>query len=423
MSESPKFASDSSPGPGRAARLAAHGVTFFVHLVPRFVTDFGAVARYLVSHRIPAAIYSLKTGKGSSAGWADPEMEARYLASLPKAAVLRWLPLDRERIGLIGALRTCHRAYSLARRGAETVFVFWTVIPILVCGLPFRLFRRPCVFLVTGLGSTFSPSILRYRLVRPIVTRMYAYLFSGRLSRVIVHNHEDKDFLCRLGVPASHVAVTPGCGVDPAEFPFSTELPRNSRKIILVPVRLLREKGILDAARASTLLLEKGIEHEMWFSSSIDPGNPSALTPKEIRQVQQDSPCIRFVGYQPSLVPLYHASDVVCIPTRYREGLPTALLEAAACGRPIVATDNVGCREFIQDGETGLMAPCGSPSRLADALARVLTDPSLAEQLRRNAYARYRSGFTKAAMVATTIDVMQELGLDVPSPRPELSAV
>jgi glycosyltransferase involved in cell wall biosynthesis len=414
MSASPEFASDSSPGPGRAASLAAHGVTFFVHLVPRFVTDFGAVVRYLVSQRIFATIYSLETGKGSAAGWAEPAIEARHLASVPKAAVLRWLPLDRERLRLTGLLRTCRIAVSLARRGAGTVFVFWTVIPILVCGLPFRLLRRPCVFLVTGLGSTFSSGGTWYRLLRPIVTRMYAYLFSGRLSRVIVHNHEDKDFLCRLGIPASHVAVTPGCGVDPAEFPFATELPRNSRKIILVPVRLLREKGVLDAARASSLLLEKGIEHEMWFSSSVDPGNPSALTPDEIRHMQEGSPSIRFVGYQPSLIPLYQASDVVCIPTRYREGLPTALLEAAACGRPIIATDNVGCREFVRDGETGLMAPCGSPPHLADALARLLLDEPLAERLRRNAYARFRSGFTKAAMVAITIDVMRELGLDVP---------
>jgi glycosyltransferase involved in cell wall biosynthesis len=414
MSASPELARASGPEPGEEAIFAPQGVTFFVHLVPRFVTDFGAVARYLISHRIPAAIYSLETGKGSSAGWAEPEMEARYLAALPQPAVLRWLPLDRERLSLTGLFRTCRLAYSLARRPAATVSVFWTVIPILVCGLPFRLFQRPCVFLVTGLGSAFSSSILRYRLLRPIVTRMYAYLFSSRLSRVMVHNHEDKDFLCRLGVPANHVVVTPGCGVDPAEFPFSAELPQNSRRIILVPVRLLREKGVLDAARASTLLLGKGIEHEMWFSSSVDPGNPSALTPEEIRQMQQDSPSIRFVGYQPSLVPLYHASDAVCIPTRYREGLPTALLEAAACGRPIVATDNVGCRDFVQDGETGLMAPCGSPSRLADALARVLLERPLAEQLRQNAYARYRSSFTKAAMVAQTIDVMRELGLHVP---------
>jgi glycosyltransferase involved in cell wall biosynthesis len=396
--------------------MAVNRVAFIVHMVPRFVTDFGAVARYLVSHGIPTIIYSPPTRNDSPAGWAQAEIAAQYRAALPQETELRWLPLDRERPGLMGLLRTALLALSLGRKAADTVFVLWTVIPILVCGPPLRLLRRRCVFLLTGLGTIFSSNARRHRLLRPIATRLYAYMFSGRNSRLIVHNHEDKAFFCQLGISADHIAVTPGCGVDPEEFPFSPELPRNPKKVILVPVRLMREKGVLDAARASDLLRAKGIEHEMWFSHSVDPGNPSSLTREEIRQVQQDSVGTRFVGYQPSLIPLYQASDVVCVPTRYREGLPTALLEAAASGRPIVATDNVGCREFIEDGSTGLMAPCGSSPDLAEALERVLTDESLADRLRRNAYDRYRAGFTKSAMLATTIDVMRDLGLCVPRP-------
>jgi glycosyltransferase involved in cell wall biosynthesis len=395
-------------------RPASRQVTFLVHLLPRFVTDFGAVAHYLVSHRIPTTLYSLKTGRNSAAGWAEPEMEARYLAGVPKGTVVRSLPLDRERPSLTGALRTWRMALALAQRDAGNVFVLWTVVPILVCGLPLRLFGRRSVFLVTGLGSLFGASTLPYRLLRPLVTRLYAYLFSGRNSRVIVHNHEDKDFFCRVGIPASHIAVTPGCGVDPAEYPFDEELPSNRKKIILVPVRLTREKGVLDAARASLLLSERGIEHEMLFSSSVDPGNPLSLTPEEVRQIQQDHPSTRFVGFQKSLLPLYEACDAVCVPTKYREGLPTAILEAASCGRPIVATDNIGCREFVQDGETGLMVSSGSPPELAGALARVLEDQSLAERLRRTAHARFRNSFTKSAMVAITVDVMRELGLEAP---------
>ena len=388
-------------------------VIFFVHLVPRFVTDFGAVARYLVANGVVATIYAPTTGGESKAGWAKPAMAAQYLAGLPEGTHLRWLPLNRERLAVKAVLRTALGALSLARQRSDTVFVLWTVIPILVCGLPLRLLQRPCVFLLTGLGSIFGTDT-SYRHLGAIIKRVYAYLFSGRHSRVIVHNHEDKDFLCGLGIDPRHIAVTPGCGVDPDEYPFSAELPRNPKKVILVPVRLLREKGVLDAARASDLLRETGIDHEMWFSSSVDPGNPSSLTQQEIEQVQQNSPSTRFVGYQASLIPLYQSSDVVCVPTRYREGLPTALLEAAASGRPIVATDNVGCREFVEDGSTGLTAACGSPAGLAGALARVLTDEPLADRLRRNAYDRYRAGFTKSAMLATTVDVLRDLGLCVP---------
>jgi glycosyltransferase involved in cell wall biosynthesis len=395
-------------------------VVFFVHMVPRFVTDFGAVARYLVANRIATTIYAPPTRSQSPVGWAQPEIAARYMAGLPEGARLHPLPIDRERLGVKAVIRAALTALSLARRSPDTLFVLWTVIPILVCGLPLRVFGRPCVFLLTGLGSLFGTDT-RYRRLGPIIRRVYAYLFSGPNSRVIVHNHEDKAFVCGLGVDPSHIVVTPGCGVDPEEFPFAADLPHNSTKVVLVPVRLLREKGVLDAAAASDRLLAGGIDHEMWFSSSVDPGNPSSLTQEEIEQVQQNSLAVRFVGYQASLIPLYRSSDVVCVPTRYQEGLPTALLEAAACGRPIVATDNVGCREFVEDGRTGLMASCGSSTELATALARVLTDQPLAERLRRNAYDHYRAGFTKSIMVVTTIDVMRDLGLQVASCRAELA--
>lgn len=391
-------------------------VIFFVHMVPRFVTDFGAIARYFHQESVPNTIYSLATRSDSRAGWAQPEIAAHYLSGLPLGARVRSLPLDREHPGAIGWIRTSLLALSLGRHSPDTVFVLWSVMVNLACGLPLRILQRRCIFIVPGGGSILGSIDRRYRLLRPIVTRLYAFLLSGRNSRVIVHNHEIAAFLQSLGVDSAHIAVTPGCGIDPVEFPFSSELPRNHKKIILVPVRLMLEKGVLDAARASDLLRQKGIEHEMWFVGSVDPGNPSSLTAEEIRHIQEDCPSIRFVGYHPSLVPFYQASDVVCVPTRYPEGLPTVLLEAASCGRPIVATNNVGCREFIEDGRTGLMAPTGSPVGLAEALERVLMDEPLADRLRRNAYQRFLTGFTKADMLAITVDVMRDLGLRVPPP-------
>lgn len=387
-------------------------IVFLVHMVPRFITDFGALARHLAAQGIPATIYAPTTRSDSAAGWARPDVAAACRAAVPAGIDVRELPFDRERLGIRGLIRTSWLAFSLGRRDRDTIFVLWTIIPILVCGLPLRILRRRCVFLLTGLGSVFGSDRRTFRLIRPIVTLAYSYLFSGPASRVIVHNHEDKKFLTTLGIAPGHIAVTPGCGVDPAEFPYFPELPRAEKKIVLVPVRLMREKGVLDAARASALLTSMGIAHEMWFSSSIDPGNPSSLSAGEIEQIRRESPAARFIGYQPSLVPVYEASTVVCIPTCYREGLPTALLEAAACGRPVVATNNVGCRDFVVDGETGLTVPPGAPTEIAHALIRLFEDRQLADRLRRNAHLRFQEAFTKEAMLASTMQVLASLGLE-----------
>jgi glycosyltransferase involved in cell wall biosynthesis len=152
----------------------------------------------------------------------------------------------------------------------------------------------------------------------------------------------------------------------------------------------------------------------MWFSCGVDPGNPSSLGEAEVRAIEAANPSVRFLGWHPSTVPLYQAAHVVCVPTRYREGLPTVLLEAAACGRPIVATDNVGCRDFVQDGRTGVMVPPGSPAALADALARVLADEPGARRLADEAHRHFLAGFTKDEMVRRTFGVLRELGLALP---------
>jgi glycosyltransferase involved in cell wall biosynthesis len=238
-------------------------------------------------------------------------------------------------------------------------------------------------------------------------------LFSSPTSRVIVHNHEDKRFLESLGVRSAAITVTPGCGVDPEEFPFLETQSARDPPIVLVPARLIAEKGIADAAAASALLRKRRIRHEMWFTSALDPSHPSSLTAAEVAQMRQQNDCLVFTGYQDSLLPLYRDCRIVCLPTRYPEGLPTSLLEAAAVGRAIVATDNVGCREFAHDGRTALVVPPSSPDSLADALERLLKDHQLAESLRRAAHREFLAGFTKSVMVARSVDALRSLGCPI----------
>jgi glycosyltransferase involved in cell wall biosynthesis len=304
-------------------------------------------------------------------------------------------------------------------RWPEATFFMWTSLPFVLCGLPLRTLNRRSIFMVTGLGSVFGSDRGRARFARMLADRVFPYLFRGVRSRVIVHNAEDKEFLVAgFGVPRKNVQVTPGCGVDPTEFPWLEELPRGPRPVIYAPVRLIREKGVSDAVRASALLLDQGIEHEMWFSSSIDEGNPASLTQMDLNQMQQTSRAVRFLGYQSDVMSVYRQCSIVCIPTKYREGLPTALLEAASCGRPIVATNNVGCREFVSHERTGLVVPRGQAPELAAALARVIQDRDLAEDLRKRAHRRFLDGFTKSVMVERTLEVVDDLARSRPrNPR------
>lgn len=341
----------------------------------------------------------------------DPAVVAERVPGLRCHA----LPLQRNAPHLLGAVRTLVRATELAVTRRDAAFTMWSVQTNVLCGLPLRLFGRRCIFLVPGLGTLFSSDATRFQIARRAVIPLYRWLFSAPRSRVIVLNDEDLAFMTDVvRVPRDRVFVMHGgCGVDPGEFPFVEQLPDREPRVVLVPARLVREKGIFEAARASRMLLDRGIAHEMWFSSDIDPANPHSLTRSEVATLPSISPAIKILGRVPAMPPVFQAAYAVCLPT-YREGVPTALVEASATGRPIVTTDAVGARHLIRDGYNGLRVPIGDAAALADALARVLTDDVLARRLQRNAYSHYLASSTSEATIAQALPAFASLGAVTP---------
>ncbi|HEY9381746.1 MAG TPA: glycosyltransferase, partial [Burkholderiales bacterium] len=110
----------------------------------------------------------------------------------------------------------------------------------------------------------------------------------------------------------------------------------------------------------------------------VDPHNPSSYTAAELRELTSTG-TVEWCGWKDDMQTVFEQSHIVCLPS-YREGLPKALIDAAACGKPIVTTDVPGCRAVVRDGENGFLVPAGDSTALADALLRLLKDP----QLRRN---------------------------------------
>ena len=106
-------------------------------------------------------------------------------------------------------------------------------------------------------------------------------------------------------------------------------------------------------------------------------------------------------------------AHIAVLPSR-REGLPKSLLEAAACARPLVATDMPGCRDIVIPGETGLLVPPGDPSALADALRRLAEDPALRARLGTAARERAAALFGHESVVAATLAVYRELSPAAP---------
>lgn len=352
------------------------------------VDDYNHMAQHFLAQGHPVIICTPETP--------TPEQRAR----LTDEVLHEPMPIDRSAGGSRGLWTVLQHGRALARRYPDGIFTLITAQAHILYGLPLRWAGRRIVFLMAGMGTLFSSQQRRHKLLRPWVKRLYRHLYGGRQVRVMTQNREDQAYV-RAQLGARDPIFMPGCGADPQDFPYS-EPPQTRPKVILVPARIIVEKGIWEAAEASSILAERGVDHQLWFSSDIDHGNPMALTRADVDSLTRRNPHIRFLGFQKEMGPVFRGCHVVCLPS-YREGLPTALIEASAVGRAIVATRVHGCREIIEDGCNGLLVPPRDAAALADALERVLRDDALMERLRQEAYRRFQSSYTREASLRATL--------------------
>ena len=176
---------------------------------------------------------------------------------------------------------------------------------------------------------------------------------------------------------------------------------------MLLASRLLWDKGVAEYVDAIRQLRKQGRTFRALLAGTPDPGNPAAVPEATIRG-WVDEGLLTWLGHVDDMVGLLGAVDLVVLPS-YREGLPRTLVEAAACGLPLITTDVPGCREVVADGVDGLLVPMGDSEALARAMARLQDDPAFARQLGDAARRKARAQFDERIVVERTLAVYTEL--------------
>jgi len=257
-----------------------------------------------------------------------------------------------------------------------------------------------------GMGFIFSSQTLLARLLRPFIKLAYKFSINPRRSKVIFENHEDCDLFMKWGaVRHSDAVIIPGAGVDLNIFnPF---ISSNDKPTIVLMARMLVDKGINEFVAAARLLHSKGVHARFVLAGSPDPGNPTSISIESLERWHLEG-CIEYCGWQENVAEFLMTADVVCLPS-YREGLPKSLIEACACGLPIVTTDTVGCREVVSDGENGFLVPIKSVEPLADALKKLITDLSLRRRMGALGRTRAEKLYDTRKISSSTLEVYSEL--------------
>jgi glycosyltransferase involved in cell wall biosynthesis len=282
-----------------------------------------------------------------------------------------------------------------------------TIKPVLYGSLAARVAGvRGVVNAVSGLGYLFLSGGMLARARRAGVAAAYRVALNTPNSRVILQNDDDEAELRRHhALGRARVVKIRGSGVDLAVFAESPQ-PQGP-PIVVLPARLLRDKGVEEFVAAARIVRSRHPEARMVLVGGLDPGNPAAVTREEVARWIEEG-VVEWWGHRDDMVSVLRSASVVALPS-YREGMPRALLEAAAMGRAIVTTDAPGCRDAVAGGGCGLLVGVKDAKALAEALNRYLDYPVLRAEKGRAAALHARRNFGQDEVLARHLQVYEDL--------------
>jgi glycosyltransferase involved in cell wall biosynthesis len=325
---------------------------------------------YFLSHRLPMAREARRAGyevhvvTHVNKGAAAIEAEGFRLHSVV------WRRGSLNPLDFISNIRAVRRHY----RAIDPDLVHHVALqPTVVGSLAATGLRCVRLNAIAGLGFAFTSSTLKARIVRPVLSAFLRHALGHERAAVLVQNPDDRKVAQSLGIGDDHIYVIPGSGVETGKL---TPLPEPPGPITVAFVgRLLDDKGVRSLIVAHEILARRGEPVRLLIAGEPDPANPVSIPPQEIAEWRKREG-VELLGHVADIREVWKRAHIAVLPSR-REGLPKSLLEAAACGRPIVATDVPGCREIALPDVDALLVPPDNAQALADAISRLAQEPAL----------------------------------------------
>jgi glycosyltransferase involved in cell wall biosynthesis len=343
-------------------------------------------------------------------------------ASELEALGVRVIPVDYHRSAMnpVRELATSARLARLLRRERPDVTHLIAMKPIVLGGLASRMAGVPAIAVhMTGLGFLVTDASAKTRPIKAVVLRHVAGLINRRRSWLFVENPDDLQFLKDNGAnPGARVSLLGGAGVDADAMP-ALQAPTNHPPVAAYAGRMILSKGIDTLIAAKRLLDARGVPLSVSLFGRLDFDNPEAVTEDQIAAWEEAADTssgtgtVKWHGHTDDLAGVWAAADIFVLAAKEREGMPRAMLEAAACGRPLIVTDIPGCRHFVRDGIEGRVIPPNDPAALADALSELAASPELRVRMGQAARDRLLSGFTTGHVQAAITDAYATLAADL----------
>ena len=351
---------------------------------------------FFLSHRLPVAQAAQKNNIDMTV---YTEFTRPHNKSLSDGFNLLNSPMRRRSKSILHLMLELTKVYKIIRIGKPNLIHAVTIKPILVMGVIARLTSTPFIGSISGLGPVFVVDNFLAKLRLWIVLRILRLVFQRKDASVICQNCHDRDVLVTHGLcPIEKIILINGSGVDLENY-SPAKKRANSEKYILMSSRMLFDKGIKEYCLAAEIVRRHlGDEIIFKLSGPIDSSSPTSISKYELNNLVNKYG-VEYLGNRKDMPELLASAIMFVLPSYYPEGLPKVLLEAAASGIPIITTDHPGCRDAIQDRETGILVNVKDHEAVASGIIELLTNHSLKKHMCERARLLAETSFNDKSVV------------------------
>ena len=245
--------------------------------------------------------------------------------------------------------------------------ITYTIKPNIYASIAARVLRIPFLPVTTGLGYIF----LHHNLTSLVAKCLYKLAFQKAQQVWFLNNDDMKIFMETGLVREDKIRLLHGEGIDTDKFPLMPLRDVSGSYKFLLMGRMIADKGLYEYVEAARIVRQKYACAEFLLLGPIWSENPTAVSEEQLKKWNSEG-VVTYLGATNEVKQYISQVDCVVLPSKYREGVPFALMEGASMGRPLIATDIPGCRDVVIDGKTGYLCEVKDAKSLANAMGKML---------------------------------------------------
>lgn len=319
---------------------------------------------------------------------------------------LNFIPIEVSRKGKnpFSDLIYCKKLFNIYQKEKFDLIFHYTIKPNIYGNIASHFAKIKSISIIPGLGHLF----IEESFATKIVEILYKLSLNFASEVWFLNEDDKKEFLKRKLVKENKIKILPGEGINIEKFK-PVKIERNDNKVIFLMIaRVLWEKGFKEYVEAAEILKKRYSNLEFQLLGGIDAGNPSGV-PEEIVMKYHNDKIINYLGTTNDVPSVIAKCDCLVLPSFYREGIPRTLMEGASMEKPLITTNNVGCKEAVIDGYNGFLCEVQNSKDLTDKMEKfLLLSKEEKERLGKNGRKLMKEKFEDSIVIEKYCEVIKE---------------